>query len=114
MNDAFFTELGIPPPDVNLEVGSASHAVQTAEVMRRIEPVIDRMAPAVVVVVGDVNSTLAATLVAGEKGIQNAPVDAGPPHFDPAMAQGNNPLPPAPVLGFFFSTHPSAPADLLP
>src|SRR4051812_36915928 len=72
MNEAFFSELGIPPPDINLEVGSGSHAIQTAEVMRRIEPVIDRLAPAAVLVVGDVNSTLAATLVAVKKGIKVA------------------------------------------
>src|SRR5258708_6820464 len=90
MNDAFFTELGIPPPDVNLEVGSASHAVQTAEVMRRIEPVIDRMAPAVVVRGGGANSTLAATLVAGEKGVKKAPLPAGPPRLPPAVPVGSN------------------------
>src|SRR5260370_3878321 len=55
----FFADLGLPKPDVNLEVGSGSHAVQTAEVMKRIEPVLLDFKPQLVLVVGDVNSTLA-------------------------------------------------------
>ncbi|HEX9463206.1 MAG TPA: UDP-N-acetylglucosamine 2-epimerase (non-hydrolyzing) [Alphaproteobacteria bacterium] len=112
MNDAFFTELGIPPPDVNLEVGSASHAVQTAEVMRRIEPVIDRMAPAVVVVVGDVNSTLAATLVAVKKGIKMAHVEAGLRSFDRTMPEEINRVLTDQVSDFLFTTERSALANL--
>src|SRR4051794_14934240 len=56
MNDRLFQDLDLPRPDLNLEVGSASHAVQTAEVMRRFEPVLDEYRPSCVVVVGDVNS----------------------------------------------------------
>src|SRR4051794_12526906 len=59
MNGQYFEALGIPDPDVNLEVGSGTHAVQTAEIMRRFEPVVDAERPAGVLVVGDVNSTLA-------------------------------------------------------
>ena len=59
MNDAFFTQLQIPQPDIELDVGSASHAVQTAEIMRRFEPVMDAESPQAVLVVGDVNSTIA-------------------------------------------------------
>ena len=59
MSQRFFAELQIPTPDENLEVGSGSHAVQTAEVMKRFEPVLLRQKPDVVAVVGDVNSTLA-------------------------------------------------------
>ena len=59
MSHLFFEELHIPRPDVNLEVGSASHAVQTAEVMKRFEPVVIERKPDAVVVVGDVNSTIA-------------------------------------------------------
>ena len=69
MSDQLFADLRLPRPDINLEVGSASHAVQTAEVMRRFEPVIDEHHPSVVLVVGDVNSTLACTLVAVKKGV---------------------------------------------
>ncbi len=57
LNDRLFVDLDLPAPDVNLGVGSGTHAVQTAEVMKRIEPVIDQYAPSCVVVVGDVNST---------------------------------------------------------
>src|SRR5690242_19514662 len=64
MSERLFADLGLPRPDVNLEVGSSSHALQTAEVMRRFEPVLDEHEPACVVVVGDVNSTLACALVA--------------------------------------------------
>jgi len=60
LNDQLFADLELPAPDVNLEVGSGSHAVQTAEVMKRFEPVLQRVAPSCVIVVGDVNSTLRA------------------------------------------------------
>lgn len=61
MSQLFFEQLRIPKPDFNLQVGSASHAVQTAEVMKRFEPILVDQQPDVVVVVGDVNSTLACT-----------------------------------------------------
>ena len=64
MSDVFFEELGIPTPDVTLEVGSGSHAVQTARIMERFEPVCQDYAPDWLVVVGDVNSTVACALVA--------------------------------------------------
>ena len=67
MSDRLFEELDLPRPDINLEVGSATHAIQTAEVMRRFEPVLDAHKPSCVLVVGDVNSTLACTLVAVKK-----------------------------------------------
>ena len=66
MSTDFFDDLGIPAPDVNLEVGSSSHALQTAEIMRRFEPVLLRERPDVLLVVGDVNSTIACTLVAAK------------------------------------------------
>ena len=68
MSESFFDELHIPKPDVNLEVGSGSHAWQTAEVMKRFEAVVLEWKPDVVIVVGDVNSTLAAALVASKLG----------------------------------------------
>ncbi|MGH6886488.1 MAG: UDP-N-acetylglucosamine 2-epimerase, partial [Geminicoccales bacterium] len=87
MNDVFFAELALPDPDVHLGVGSGTHAVQTAAVMQAIEPVMDQMAPDLVVVVGDVNSTFAATLVAVKKGIPVAHVEAGLRSFDRAMPE---------------------------
>ena len=63
MSELFFRQLGIPEPDINLEVGSASHAAQTAEIMKAFEPVMLEQRPDVVLVVGDVNSTIACGLV---------------------------------------------------
>ncbi|WP_332671478.1 non-hydrolyzing UDP-N-acetylglucosamine 2-epimerase [Aromatoleum sp.] len=77
MNDRLFDDLDLPRPGVNLEVGSASHAVQTAEVMKRFEPVIDEHGARAVLVVGDVNSTLACALVAAKRDIPVVHVEAG-------------------------------------
>src|SRR6267143_2816066 len=77
MSKLFFEELNIPRPDIDLEVGSASHAVQTAEVMKRFEPVLLERRPDAVVVVGDVNSTLACALTAAKLGVPVAHVEAG-------------------------------------
>ena len=63
MSDVFFQQLGIPAPDVNLAVGSGSHAKQTAEIMTRLEPVLLERKPDLVLVYGDVNSTVATALV---------------------------------------------------
>ncbi|HPR06251.1 MAG TPA: UDP-N-acetylglucosamine 2-epimerase (non-hydrolyzing) [Denitromonas sp.] len=77
MNDRLFTDLELPRADINLEVGSASHAVQTAEVMKRFEPVIDAHGARAVLVVGDVNSTLACALVAAKRHVPVIHVEAG-------------------------------------
>ena len=90
MSDRLFEELDLPRPDINLEVGSASHAIQTAEVMRRFEPVLDRHNPLCVLVVGDVNSTLACALVAVKKGIPVAHVEAGLRSYDRSMPEEIN------------------------
>jgi UDP-N-acetylglucosamine 2-epimerase (non-hydrolysing) len=90
MNDRLFRDLGLPAPDLNLEVGSGTHAVQTAEVMRRIEPVLDTLQPACVVVVGDVNSTLAVGLVAAKKSLPLVHVEAGLRSYDRAMPEEVN------------------------
>ncbi|HXF94547.1 MAG TPA: UDP-N-acetylglucosamine 2-epimerase (non-hydrolyzing) [Gemmatimonadales bacterium] len=77
MSDAFFQELGLPEPDHHLGVGSGSHAAQTAAVMQRLEPVLESRRPDLVLVYGDVNSTLAAALVASKLGLQVGHVEAG-------------------------------------
>lgn len=77
MNQSFFEQLGIPAPAISLEVGSASHAVQTAEIMQRFEAVLDAEQPALVLVVGDVNSTIACALVAAKKRVRVVHVEAG-------------------------------------
>ncbi len=77
MNDVFFAELGIRPPDHLLAVGSGTHAAQTAKVMTAFEPLVDELRPDVVVVVGDVNSTVACALVAAKAGCLVAHVEAG-------------------------------------
>jgi len=90
LNDRLFEDLELPAPDINLGVGSGSHAVQTAEVMKRIEPVIDQYAPSCVVVVGDVNSTIACGLVAVKKGVPVVHVEAGLRSNDRTMPEEIN------------------------
>lgn len=90
MSGIFFEEFGLPAPDVNLQVGSGTHAVQTAEVMKRLEPVLDDVEPDWTLVVGDVNSTLAATIVAVKKHLRVAHVEAGLRSFDRTMPEEIN------------------------
>ena len=77
MSDSFFADLGMPKPDFHLEVGSASHAVQTARIMTAFEPVVLQERPDWVLVVGDVNSTIACALVCAKLGVKVAHVEAG-------------------------------------
>ncbi|PKO73139.1 MAG: UDP-N-acetylglucosamine 2-epimerase (non-hydrolyzing), partial [Betaproteobacteria bacterium HGW-Betaproteobacteria-17] len=90
MSDSFFADLGIPPPDHHLEVGSGSHAVQTAEVMKRFEPVLEAVQPQAVLVVGDVNSTIACALVAAKHGVRVIHVEAGLRSYDRGMPEEIN------------------------
>jgi len=90
MSGLFFEQLRIPRPDVDLEVGSGSHAVQTAEVMKRFEPVLLEQKPDVVLVVGDINSTLACTLTSVKLGIPVAHVEAGLRSRDRGMPEEIN------------------------
>jgi UDP-N-acetylglucosamine 2-epimerase (non-hydrolysing) len=90
LSEGFFRDLGIRAPDVNLNVGSASHAVQTARIMERIEPVLVEKCPDWIVVYGDVNSTMAAAMVASKLGIRVAHVEAGLRSFDRTMPEEIN------------------------
>jgi UDP-N-acetylglucosamine 2-epimerase (non-hydrolysing) len=90
MNARLFADLELPAPDLNLEVGSGTHAAQTAEIMRRFEPVLDELLPSCVIVVGDVNSTLACSLVASKKRIAVVHVEAGLRSFDRNMPEELN------------------------
>lgn len=92
MSDVFFKELGIPAPDISLEVGSGSHAQQTANVMTRFEPVCLNEKPDWILVVGDVNPSMACTLVGVKLGIKVAHVEAGLRSFDRTMPEEINRL----------------------
>jgi UDP-N-acetylglucosamine 2-epimerase (non-hydrolysing) len=113
MSRLFFSELGIPQPDINLEVGSGSHAAQTAEIMKRFEPVVLDAAPDVVVVVGDVNSTIACGLVTAKLGIKLAHVEAGLRSFDRSMPEEINRVLIDAISDFLFCTEQSGVENLL-
>jgi UDP-N-acetylglucosamine 2-epimerase (non-hydrolysing) len=112
MSDAFFRDLGIPEPDVNLGVGSGSHAAQTADVLRGIEPVLVAERPDAVVVVGDVNSTLAATVAAVKLGIPVAHVEAGLRSFDRSMPEEINRVLTDSVSRWLFTSEPAGAENL--
>lgn len=109
MSDVFFRDLGLPRPDVNLEVGSGTHAAQTAEIMVRFEAAITRTTPDLLIVYGDVNSTVAAALVAVKLGVPVAHVEAGLRSFDRSMPEEINRILTDQISSFFFT--PSADAD---
>lgn len=104
MSRVFFDNLGLPRPDVDLEVGSGTHAWQTAQVMLRFEPVLDQNRPDLVVVVGDVNSTLACALVAAKRHIPVAHVEAGLRSFDRTMPEEINRQLTDAISDFIFTT----------
>jgi UDP-N-acetylglucosamine 2-epimerase (non-hydrolysing) len=107
MSQLFFDELRLPRPDVNLEVGSGSHAAQTAEVMKRFEPVVLRERPDLVLVVGDVNSTIACALVAAKLLVPVAHVEAGLRSFDRTMPEEINRILTDAISDWLFVTEPS-------
>jgi UDP-N-acetylglucosamine 2-epimerase (non-hydrolysing) len=90
MSEVFFEQLGMPAPDVNLAVGSGTHAWQTAEIMTRLEPVVSERRPDIVLVYGDVNSTIATALVCAKLGVRVGHVEAGLRSFDRTMPEEIN------------------------
>ena len=112
MNDRLFEDLRLPRPDINLGVGSGTHAVQTAEVMKRFEPVLDECKPSCILVVGDVNSTLACTLVGVKKGIPVAHVEAGLRSYDRDMPEEINRVLTDQIADLLYTTERSALANL--
>ncbi|WP_432377745.1 non-hydrolyzing UDP-N-acetylglucosamine 2-epimerase [Duganella sp. P38] len=113
MNHQYFSALGMRAPDINLEVGSGSHAQQTAEVMRRFEPAMDEVKPSAVLVVGDVNSTLACALVACKRGIPVVHVEAGLRSYDRTMPEEINRVLTDQLSDLLFTTESSAREQLL-
>jgi UDP-N-acetylglucosamine 2-epimerase (non-hydrolysing) len=112
MSELFFEQLKIPRPDVDLGVGSGSHAVQTAEVMKRIEPVISEQRPDVLLVVGDVNSTIACALTAVKMGVPVAHVEAGLRSFDRTMPEEINRILTDAISQWLFVSEPSGMENL--
>ena len=106
-------QMGIPSPQVNLEVGSGSHASQTAEILKRIEPVLVERKPDLVLVVGDVNSTIAVSLAAAKLGIRVAHVEAGLRSFDRTMPEEINRILTDALADYLFVTEEGAIEHLL-
>ena len=113
MSDIFFSDLGIPHPDIHLGIGSGTHAVQTGRIMIEIEPVLLKLKPDLVLVVGDVNSTLACSLVASKLEIPVAHVEAGLRSFDRRMPEEINRLLTDQIADYLFTTDMNANKNLL-
>jgi len=113
MSQVFFDELELPAPDLNLGVGGGTHTAQTAELMKRLEPVFEERRPCAVVVVGDVNSTLAASLVAAKMGIPIAHIEAGLRSFDRRMPEEINRILTDSISDYLFVTEPSGVTNLI-
>jgi UDP-N-acetylglucosamine 2-epimerase (non-hydrolysing) len=110
MSDIFFQQLELPAPDINLEVGSDSHAAQTAQIMMRFEEVVLKETPELVLVYGDVNSTVAAALVCAKMGVKVGHVEAGLRSFDRTMPEEINRLLTDQMADFLFT--PSQDGDI--
>jgi UDP-N-acetylglucosamine 2-epimerase (non-hydrolysing) len=108
MSKLFFEDLALPKPDIDLGVGSGTHAHQTADVMMRLEPVFEKENPSLVIVVGDVNSTMASAITAVKLGIPVAHVEAGLRSFDRTMPEEINRILTDAISSFHFTTEESA------
>src|SRR6202050_5440890 len=113
LSEVFFAQMGIPEPDFNLDVGSGSQAAHTAEILKRIEPVLLEQKPDLVLVVGDVNSTVAASLAAAKLGIPIAHVEAGLRSFDRSMPEEINRVVTDALADHLFVTEQDAVENLL-
>jgi UDP-N-acetylglucosamine 2-epimerase (non-hydrolysing) len=113
MSDVFFEDLEIPTPDVNLGVGSGTHAAQTAALLVALETTFGTLRPALVVTYGDVNSTLAAALVAAKLGLPIAHVEAGLRSFDRSMPEEVNRVVTDVLADLLFTTSPEARDNLI-
>ena len=112
MSEAFFDDLGMPKPDIHLGVGSASHAVQTAKIMTEFETVVSRQKPDWVLVVGDVNSTIACALVCAKLGVRVAHVEAGLRSRDRTMPEEINRILTDSISDLLFTTSQDADENL--
>jgi UDP-N-acetylglucosamine 2-epimerase (non-hydrolysing) len=112
MSRVFFRDLGMRNPDFNLNVGSASHAVQTAEIMKRFEEACDSVQPDLVIVAGDVNSTMACSLTAAKLQIPVAHIEAGLRSFDRTMPEEINRIVTDSVSDLLFTTEDSGNQNL--
>lgn len=112
MSKLFFGELGLPTPDVNLSCSEGGHAKQTADIMQRFEPVLIDRRPDWVIVVGDVNSTIACALVASKLGIRIAHVEAGLRSFDRSMPEEINRVLTDRLSDLYFVTEPAGMENL--
>ena len=112
MSQVFFDQLRVPPPDYNLGVGSGTHFAQTAEIMRKFGELVQQDRPDMVVVAGDVNSTIACALVAAKEGIPVAHVEAGLRSFDRSMPEEINRVLTDAVADLLFTTEESANRNL--
>ena len=112
MSRLFFDQLGLPRPDTNLEVGSGAHGAQTGMILERLEPVVTEWRPDALVVVGDVNSTIAGALVAAKLNIPVAHVEAGLRSFDRSMPEEINRVLTDQISRWLFVTEPSGAGNL--
>ena len=112
MSQVFFDQLGVPPPDYNLDVGSGTHYAQTAEIMRKFGELVQQDRPDMVVVAGDVNSTIACALVAAKERIPVAHLEAGLRSFDRSMPEEINRILTDAVADLLFTTEESANRNL--
>jgi UDP-N-acetylglucosamine 2-epimerase (non-hydrolysing) len=113
LSNIFFRQMGIPEPHMNLGVGSGTHAEQTAEILKRVEPLLLKQQPDLVLVVGDVNSTIAVSLAAVKMGIPVAHVEAGLRSFDRSMPEEINRVLTDALAKYLFATEDDAVDNLL-